>query len=60
VTKKDFEVIADILVGDLACTQRNSVAWYKIKSITDSLADYFGKVNPKFDRQKFYERVGTR
>lgn len=57
MSRRDFEAIALILAGDLASAGTPSAA-QKVIGITHSLADYFLKANPRFDRARFYKAVG--
>lgn len=58
MTKQHFEAIAEILAGDMACSTTEAEV-LRVRGITLSLADYFKKVNPDFDRAKFYAAVGV-
>jgi hypothetical protein len=55
VTKQDFQAIADILAGSFATATASEKG--AIWCLTLSLADYFGRANPRFDRARFYEAV---
>jgi hypothetical protein len=57
MTARNYDTIAAILAGDLAtCTTEHER--YKVRGIAYSLADYFARTNPRFDRQRFYTAVG--
>ena len=55
MSTKDFKAIAAILAGDFATATPAEKG--KVWVITLSLADYFAKSNPRFDRSKFYAAV---
>lgn len=55
MSRKDFIAIAEILAGDFATATPAEKG--KVWCITLSLADYFAKVNPRFDRARFYAAV---
>ena len=57
MTKKHFVEIAAILAGDLA-TAANDGERNKVRGIALSMADMFKRVNPNFDRERFYAAVG--
>ena len=52
MTKKDFEAIARIFASHPA------IASSEVKSIGYHMADYFGTVNPRFDRARFLKAAG--
>lgn len=58
ITKADYEAIAAILAGDLATS--NEAERIKVTAITYSLADYFTRTNPRFNRAIFYRKAGVR
>ena len=55
MTKRNFEAIANILAGDYAIS--TPIQRQRVFGITLSLADYFLRENPNFDRSKFYAAV---
>lgn len=56
MTKKHFIAIAAVLAGDFASAPRGPVR-YKVRDITFSLADEFGRFSPNFNRATFYVAV---
>jgi hypothetical protein len=57
VNASNYRAIAEILAGDLASCA-NEGQRLKVVGITYSLADYFGRENPRFIRDRFYAAVG--
>ena len=53
MTRKDYQTIADILAGDIASHRNVPTAFYAIRNVCLSMADAFGRANPRFDRRQF-------
>lgn len=58
MSKNDFETIANIMAGDIACHRNTPVAFYALRNVCLSLADTFARANPRFDRVKFLTACG--
>jgi hypothetical protein len=58
MTRKHYQMVAEILHGDYAVHTHSPVAQNVVRGITLSLADVFAQDNPRFDRQRFYAAVG--
>lgn len=58
MTRKDFEAIAEILAAERA-VQQSIPAKVAVSGVAYSLADYFARANPRFDRQRFYVAAGV-
>jgi hypothetical protein len=56
MSRKDFEAIAAVLAGDMACS--TPAERWRVQCITLSLADVCAKSNPRFDRERFYVAAG--
>lgn len=58
LTKKHFVAIAEILEAERSIQRDISAARIAVSAITFSLADYFAKENPRFNRAEFYRACG--
>lgn len=58
MTARNYNAVADILAGELAVHRHNELATQVVRNITYSLADYYARTNPRFDRAHFYAAVG--
>lgn len=58
MTARNYNAIAAILAGELATHRHNELATQVVVNIAYSMADYFARTNPRFDRAKFYAAVG--
>lgn len=58
MTARNYNAIAAILAGELAVHRHNELATQVVVNIAYSMADYFARTNPRFDRAKFYTAVG--
>jgi len=56
MTRKNFDAIANMLAGELACS--TPAERWRVECIALSLADICAKDNPRFDRDKFYTTAG--
>lgn len=60
LTRKHYEAIAEILSEHKDDSQYSTVIdERRVESISLSLADYFEKDNPRFDRDRFLEACGV-
>jgi hypothetical protein len=59
MTTRNYQAIAAILAGELATHRHNELASRVVVNIAYSMADYFARTNPRFDRAKFYRAVGV-
>lgn len=57
MTKKHYEAIADAISREARMWHSDSKYAFVCQNIADSLADYFCKDNPLFNRVKFMQRI---
>jgi len=58
MTARNYDAIGAILAGELAIHRHNELATQVVTNICYSMADYFARTNPRFDRSRFYKAVG--
>lgn len=57
MTRKDFQLIADVLAGDSFATEGRGQAHRVI--VANAFADALATTNPRFDRAKFMAACGA-
>ena len=57
LTRKDFKAIAEIIKEETSFVNPYFPFMY-VKNLTDELAGYFKRENPKFDRERFLKACG--
>lgn len=58
MTRKTYELFAEVLASQRAVNADNPIAVHAVDGVTKSLTDIFAQDNPRFDRDRFYRAAG--
>lgn len=58
MSRKDYEALAAVIAGEVACAAGNKDKLRTSSNIARSMADVFHRGNERFDRVRFYKACG--